>query len=161
MTFMGWRPEEAAAFLKMQFDLQYRDYSANHPDASWFIVYMDGAPAGRLIFQRSDSFIRIILLELLPDFRSKGCCTFVLNSFKTEAEKRKIPVRLNVALNNVRARRLFEALGFVEIGSDGVYCSMEWVAAEKRGRPARKAPCPAASPQPPIITDGAEFTLQY
>jgi len=126
MDLMGWGADDAGPFLKMQFDFQDRHYRSMFPDACRLIIMMDGEKAGRIIIERNDGFIRIVLLEFLPEFQKKGCGSFILKCFQAEAAGRNISVCFNVAVDNVRGQKLFKSLGFYETGTDDAYYFMEW-----------------------------------
>jgi GNAT superfamily N-acetyltransferase len=113
------------AFFKMQFDAQRHYYCATFPCAAFDIVEEDDRPIGRLYLDRSVHDIRLIDISLLPTAQNRGLGSHLLHAVLEEAEAADKPVSLHVAGTNP-AIRLYQRLGFVQTGDDGVYRSMEW-----------------------------------
>ena len=60
-------------------------------------------------------------IQLLPAHQGHGLGTHLIEQFLVDARDRGLPARLRVQRDNARARRLYDRLGFVEVGSvDGV-----------------------------------------
>jgi ribosomal protein S18 acetylase RimI-like enzyme len=118
-----WPAEQRAAFIAQQFHAQSVHYERHYADASFDVILVDGAPAGRLIVERSPERLHIVDIALLDEYRGRGVGTGLLRELIAEAGER--PVSIYVALTN-RARSLYERLGFVAGGDgDGVYLLME------------------------------------
>jgi len=120
----GWSQQEIEKFLKMQFDAQHQFYKEQFPQASFMIVQCDGKNAGRLYLDYRDKEIRIVDIALLPEFRGAGYGTQLLKTVIEDAQNNNIAVRIHVEKNNP-ALRLYQRLGFKEIGDRGVYWLME------------------------------------
>lgn len=116
--------EQRSAFLELQFRAQGLDYGRRYPDASSDVVLVEGRPAGRLMVAREKREIRVIDVALLPEHRSRGLGTQLLRSVIAEAQERGATVALSVPRGS-HAVRLYERLGFVPVGDDGVYLAME------------------------------------
>ncbi len=65
------------------------------------------------------------IVALVPEARGSGLGTRLLRALQAEAAEKGLPLRLKVVLTNP-ARRLYQRLGFVGLGDDGVYEQMEW-----------------------------------
>jgi ribosomal protein S18 acetylase RimI-like enzyme len=126
-----WTEEQKAAFLKMQFEAQDTDYRRNYPDAEYSVVEVDGTPAGRLYVHRRPDEIRLIDIALLPAFRRRGIGTDLLERLFDEAASSVVPVTIHVELHNP-ARALYERLGFVVQGEQGLYALMRWTPATRK-----------------------------
>ena len=118
----AWGLDDAmlAQMLRMQFAGQQGTYRAQFPQADHRIILHDGAPVGRILIDREGPEI-----ALVSALRGRGIGTRLLKDLLAEAAEAARPVRLKVVLTNP-ARRLYERLGFVGLGNDGVYEQMEW-----------------------------------
>ena len=110
--------------LRMQFNGQQGTYSVQFAQADHHIIVHEGRSVGRILVDRSGAEIVLVDVALLPDVRGRGIGTGLLKDLLAEAEEAGRAVRLKVLLTNP-ARRLYERLGFVGLGDDGVYLQME------------------------------------
>jgi len=122
----GWGLDAAQQemFLRMQFraqQFQYEDYD----DSGKSIIMEDDGPIGRLIVSRSESEIHLVDIALLPEHRSGGIGTKILEDLFNEASERNIPLRLEVSAVN-RAAGLYKRLGFRIVDESETYLRMEW-----------------------------------
>ena len=115
-----WTPEQKAAFLRSQSEMQHRHYRATRPDASYEIILCDGHPAGRLYVARTKSEIRIMDIALLPEFRGRGIGTQLLKKLCDEGDAAGLLITIHVEQNNP-ALRLYERLGFRRVEENGPY----------------------------------------
>jgi ribosomal protein S18 acetylase RimI-like enzyme len=113
------------ALLQMQFIAQMRHYRQCFPGSGYEVVEVDGEPAGRVWIHRAASHHRLVDIALLPEFRSRGIGSALISVLMEEAVRVGKPLGLHVEALN-RAVRLYQRLGFVQIGGDGVYLEMEW-----------------------------------
>jgi ribosomal protein S18 acetylase RimI-like enzyme len=116
--------EERAAFLDQQFEAQALHYERNYRDTSHDVVLVDGEPAGRLIVGRWPEEVRIVDIALLPERRGRGIGERLLRSVIAEAEQRGVRATVHVEPLNP-AIRLYERLGFVAAGEEGIHLLME------------------------------------
>jgi ribosomal protein S18 acetylase RimI-like enzyme len=124
LAMTGWADAEIDDFVRMQFDLQDRHYSAAYPDAERSVILAGGREAGRLYVHRDDDEIRVLDIALLPEFRGRGVGGELLTDLLAEASMVALPVRIHVEPGNP-ARSLYERLGFVEVGEESFYIRME------------------------------------
>ena len=122
---VAWTDARREAFLRMQFDLQDRQYRATNPDASFDVVEIDGRAAGRLYVDRRVDDIRIVDIALLPEFRGAGIGTRLVAGVLDEAAASRRSVSIHVEVHNPAAR-LYARLGFVAFAEHGLYRRMEW-----------------------------------
>jgi ribosomal protein S18 acetylase RimI-like enzyme len=125
MAMVPWDDEQKEAFLRMQFHAQHTYYHAQFPGASYSIIEAGGVAAGRLYINRSEDEILIIDIALLPRYRRQGIGTGLLREILREGAEAAKPVRIHVEKFNP-ALRLYERLGFLPVGDNGVYLLMEW-----------------------------------
>lgn len=116
----------------MQFNAQHRYYQENYCGAEFLIILVSKLPVGRLYIARGADEIRIMDISLLPRHRNSGIGSCILKKLIAEAGDQRKPVRIHVERFNP-AIKLYQRLGFVPIGENGVYYFME--------RPANPEPC--------------------
>ncbi|HEX8832888.1 MAG TPA: GNAT family N-acetyltransferase [Abditibacteriaceae bacterium] len=121
----GWDELQQTAFLQMQFGAQQRGYQAQHPNAQSLIILLGEQPVGRTLLARSEDEIRLIEIAILPQFRGAGIGTEYLRRLLGEAREAQSVVSLSVMKDNP-AQKLYNRLGFVQIGENELYFSMEW-----------------------------------
>ena len=126
----GWDPDAQQAFLRMQFTLRQRSYKMQFPAAEHSIITVDAAPAGRLIVNRTDKDIRLTDIAMLPAYRAKGIATFLIRQLQKEAGVAGKPIVLHVDKDNVNARSLYKALGFLVTSESDFMYEMEWHGSE-------------------------------
>lgn len=120
-----WSDEQRAAFIKMQFDSQQQHYQSNFPSARHSVIEREGQAVGRLYVLRTDEFIRILDITLLPEFRNARLGTPIIEDLMSEAAATHRPLRIFVEDFNP-SLRLFERLGFQKVDEQGIHLLMEW-----------------------------------
>ena len=111
LALVPWTDEQTDAFLGMQFDAQDSWYRQIYPDGQFLVVVLDGNPVGRLYLARGEAEIRIVDIALLPEHRSQGIGSRLLEDILAAADRDRLPVTLRVEPWNP-ARRLYDRLGF-------------------------------------------------
>jgi ribosomal protein S18 acetylase RimI-like enzyme len=124
LAVLPWDDEEKAAFLRAQFDAQNAHYRGNYEGATFDVVGVEGAPAGRLYVARWAEEIRIMDIALLPEHRGMGIGTRLLRDLLDEAARSGRRLSIHVEKHNP-ALRLYERLGFAPVADRGVYLLME------------------------------------
>lgn len=125
MAMVPWTPEQKAEFLAMQFDAQWAHYEQYYPEAAFLVIERDGEAIGRLYVDRASEEICLIDIALLPEARGNGLGTRMVEEILDEARAVGKPVEIHVERFNP-AMRLYERLGFVPSGENGVYYRMLW-----------------------------------
>ena len=120
-------PDLAQHLLRIQHIAQDSRFRSMHPVHERLVVLHEEEPAGRLYVHRDESTIHLIDLTLLPTFRSLGVGSQVLRHVLAEATELGQPITLRVARRNVRAMRLYTALGFRLVSMDDVDNYCEWI----------------------------------
>lgn len=123
LALVPWTEEEKAAFLRQQFDAQHAWWREHYAGATFDVVEVDGAPAGRLYVHRGGSEIRIVDIALLPAHRGSGIGTRLLRRVLDEGDGAGKPVSIHVEIHNP-ARTLYDRLGFLPVEERGVYLLM-------------------------------------
>ena len=122
---LGWDETEKDSFLRMQFNAQHGFYQEQFPAADFDIILAGDQPIGRLYVDRRDDEIRVVDIALLLEHRNAGIGSMLLNGLLAEASAEGKLVRIHVERFNP-ALRLYERLGFIQVGDNGVYYLMEW-----------------------------------
>lgn len=125
LRVVDWPPAEKIAFLHQQYDAQHHHYQTHYAAAQFWIVHVEGTPAGRLYLETREVELRIIDISLLPAYRNLGIGSELLNRILTDAHASGCNVSIHVEMNNP-ALRLYQRLGFVPLEENGVYLLMEW-----------------------------------
>ena len=132
LAVVPWDEAQKEAFLRQQFEAQHAYWTEHYPSATFDLVLLDGAPAGRLYVDRWPREIRIVDIALLPEHRGAGLGTRLLERVFAEGDAAGKPVSVHVEVFNP-ARRLYERLGFAQVADRGVYLLMERPASATAG----------------------------
>lgn len=125
MALVPWSDAQKEAFLTMQFKAQREYYLLHYPTASFQVIEVDGAPAGRLYVNRWEHEIRVMDIALMPAFRGRGIGGRLLSEVLEEGQNAGKPVTCHVEAFNP-ARFLYHRLGFIVAEDKGVYLLMRW-----------------------------------
>ncbi|MBD0327502.1 MAG: GNAT family N-acetyltransferase, partial [Pyrinomonadaceae bacterium] len=96
LALVPWSDEQREAFAKMQFNAQLQHYQSNFPSASHHVIEHDGQAIGRLYVLRTDEFIRILDITLLPEYRNRGLGTPLIKDLMSEAAATHRPLCIYV-----------------------------------------------------------------
>jgi ribosomal protein S18 acetylase RimI-like enzyme len=125
----GWDEAQCAAFVAMQFEAQDRHYRQHFPRADYGVIEWAEAgapvPVGRLWIDRRPDAIHVLDISLLPEHRGRGLGTQCLRRLMAEARARGAALTIQVEQFNP-ARSLYERLGFVPQGLQGMHIQMAW-----------------------------------
>lgn len=123
-----WSAEQKRAFLDQQFDAQRQHYRTQYAGARFDVIEMDHKPIGRLYLWICETDLRLMDIALVPELRGQGIGGDLMRAVLSFARGAETPVRLFVEEQNP-AKRLYERLGFVEVGEQTFYKEMLWQAA--------------------------------
>jgi len=119
-------PDIYQQLMRQQFHAQTVGYREQFPQARFDIVEMAGRPIGRMVVDRPATMVHIVDQAIIPELRSRGIGTALMQALMEEARRKKLPVRLEVASSNDPSLRLYLRLGFVEIETVPLYMQLEW-----------------------------------
>jgi ribosomal protein S18 acetylase RimI-like enzyme len=124
-ALFGWPVETERAFMQMQFEAQRGAYERMHPDARCQIIELRRCPIGRLWLAQDARSLSVLDISLIADLRGQGIGTDCLRRVQRHAAAARLDVELQVVPANP-ARRLYERLGFRNVGEGGVRQAMVW-----------------------------------
>ena len=102
--------------------------------AAWQIICVDGRSVGGLSVEPHEDELFLGSLYLMPPVQGKGIGSAIVRAVQQEASKLGFTVELSVLITNVRARRLYERLGFVCEDETGPRLPMRWDCRVVKGR---------------------------
>jgi len=102
---------------------QVRDES---PGSTTSVVEVGNERVGRLRISRTVGRIELCGIQLLPGFQRHGIGTAIIEDLQAQAAAAGIPIDLDVEKDNPDARKLYERLGFVQIGETDQEYKLRW-----------------------------------
>ena len=118
--------KQKATLITMQFKAQSGQFFMSYPQAQHSIILWNGDPIGRILIDRGEAEFSLVDIALVPAHRNRGIGTALLKDLIAEAANAGKPIRLHVVSSN-SAKRLYERLGFCQVGGDAAYLEMRWV----------------------------------
>lgn len=120
-----WPPEQKEAFVAMQFKAQRQHYRHTLANVAFDVIERAGVPIGRLYTQEGETMLHIVDILIDPAERGAGIGTALLECLAGEAMAAGKVLSIFVEAYNP-AKRLYERLGFVQVGKpQGFYIEME------------------------------------
>jgi GNAT superfamily N-acetyltransferase len=95
------------------------------------VIVVEDRIAGSFELVRHEDALWLRRLELDPRLHGCGLGTEIIRDLQQQAREQGLGVVLDVFVHNP-ARRLYERLGFVEVGREGPSIKMEWHPHEPR-----------------------------
>jgi GNAT superfamily N-acetyltransferase len=125
MAMVAWTPDQKEEFLTMQFNAQWDHYEQYYPEAAFLVIERKGEPIGRIYIDRAAEEICLIDIALIPEVRGHGLGTKLVEEILEEGQASGKRVEIHVERFNP-AMHLYERLGFLPAGENGVYYRMVW-----------------------------------
>jgi ribosomal protein S18 acetylase RimI-like enzyme len=140
MALTGWDAQQQELFLRMQYEAQRQSYRIQVPDAEYWVIRLDGVPAGRLITNRTNQEIHIVDIAVLPEFRNQRIASTLMTSLLDEAAQTLKKLSLHVERFNP-ALSWYRRLGFNVVSSGPIYHEMVWqpISSPSAGQPSNQA----------------------
>jgi ribosomal protein S18 acetylase RimI-like enzyme len=113
-------------FLDQQFNLQHQHYLKYYAEAEFLVIEHKNTVQGRYYLLRRAPEYLIVDISLLSARRGQGIGRALIESSQHEAETLGLGMQLQVLEHNVRARKLYERLGFIVTASADMYLHMRW-----------------------------------
>ena len=112
---LGLPDAQVQLMLGQQYEA-YRRQLDGLADATDDVVELDGAPAGRLVVDRTGGRLHLVEIGLRPQARGRGVGTALLDALIVESTATGTTLTLRVEPENP-ARRLYARLGFTQPAS--------------------------------------------
>ena len=96
------------------------------PNSTTSVIEVNNERAGRLRITRTADYIELSGIQLLPGIQRNGIGTAIIENLKAQAAAAGIPVDLGVEKDNPNARKLYQRLGFVQVGETGQEDKLRW-----------------------------------
>lgn len=109
--------------IKQQFDLS-QSFKDEKELQSRFLILQGEQVVGHLFLRHNKEYDEVVSIGILPPFRNLGVGSYLIKKIKDEAMKNHRGLKLKVAWYNNDAKRLYERLGFREVGNKMVYSEM-------------------------------------
>ncbi len=119
-------PNLAAHVLRIQHTAQERRFDGRFPGYERFVIVSGGRRAGRLYLHQTPTMVHALEMTLLPEFRSRGLGSLVVDDLLARAARNGQSVTLRVPRRNTRAIALYEASGFRLVTVDDLDSYFEW-----------------------------------
>jgi ribosomal protein S18 acetylase RimI-like enzyme len=103
----GWNEEFQYTFFKEHLILDRIE-----------LIIVDGTPVGFISLNYREDLIFGESIALLPEFQSKGIGAKIIKDLIVKSKQLKIPFHIQVFKINVRAKALYERLGFTQYGEN-------------------------------------------
>jgi len=116
--------DQKEQLMRTQFDAQQYQYKNQYPDADFELVVNDGDSIGNFYALRGPEEFVLIDITLLPEYRNSGIGARLVRELIADAHTAKKSLHAHVLKQNP-AWRLWQRLGFREVGDDGVYLAIE------------------------------------
>jgi GNAT superfamily N-acetyltransferase len=96
------------------------------PGSTTSVVEVGDERAGRLRIARAAGCIELCGIQLLPRIQRRGVGTAIIEDLKAQAAAASVPLDLGVEKDNPDARKLYERLGFIQIGETEQESRLRW-----------------------------------
>jgi ribosomal protein S18 acetylase RimI-like enzyme len=127
-TMRGYAEE---AFGPWDEEWQQAYYRRSYPIQNLRVVQLDGQDAGMLYVQERTEELYLASIEILPAFQRRGIGTAVIRELIAAAARLGKPVALQVLKGNIRARSLYQRLGFGVTGENDTHYILAYEHPEK------------------------------
>jgi ribosomal protein S18 acetylase RimI-like enzyme len=98
----------------------------NTPDTVTSVIEVGNERVGRLRIARTGERIELCGIQLLPSTQRRGIGTAIIEELKAQAATAGIPLDLDVEKDNPDAGRLYERLGFIQVGETEEEYKLRW-----------------------------------
>jgi GNAT superfamily N-acetyltransferase len=96
-------------------------------DNTTSVIEVNNERAGRLRITRTADYIELSGIQLRPDVQRHGIGTAIIEDLKVQAEAVGVPLELAVEKDNPDAGKLYERLGFVQVGETEQEYKLRWI----------------------------------
>ena len=104
--------EQAELLIDMQLRSREQQYRVVYPDGSFQLILLNGEPVGRFATDQSNDTWHIIDIALMPACRGHLLGMRIVQQFLRSADAAGRAVAASVLASNVKARKLWQHVGF-------------------------------------------------
>lgn len=106
---------------------QYQNFRSECAAAITSVIEIDDQIAGYVQVVDRGSQIYVQNIAIASAFQSKGLGTILLKDLQLRATTRQVPLHLGVFKSNMPAHRLYQRLGFRDVGETRTHIEMSWI----------------------------------
>lgn len=118
------------AIVKQQYQLQKNSYEQQWPEASTFIIRWCGQAIGKITINEEKDLLHLIDCAFVPEKRGKGYGTIILRTAQSVAKAHQLSLKLSVERHNLRAKKLYQSVGFGVVAETASHEIMTWKPSE-------------------------------
>jgi ribosomal protein S18 acetylase RimI-like enzyme len=123
----GLAEAQIETLMSIQFRAQTGGYRAQFPGARFWIVELDGAPAGRLVEDDRAGGTYIVDIAVAPEHQRRGIAAALVADVQQAGGRARRGVTAKVIVTNTASRGLFRKLGFTENADDAApHLDLAW-----------------------------------
>lgn len=122
ITYMSEKQKKT--FVKQQFEAKESDYKAKYTEAEFLIINRKKKYIGRIVYMISNK-VHLIDIAFIKKSRSQGFGKEILNTLISYAKKENKTFELSVAIDNIKALKLYQKLGLRIIKKHAYYYTMQ------------------------------------
>ena len=130
MAGVPWSLVAKRQFLDSQFALQHQHYLTYYAGADFLVIEYKNTLQGRYYLLRTAPDHLIVDISLMAENRGLGVGRALIEASQKEAKAIGCGMQLQVLEYNIRAKNLYEKLGFVVTDSADMYHQMHWSAGD-------------------------------
>ena len=102
---------------------EFKEYAKKFVPEKIKVIQFEKTDVGRLRVVRTSDEIYIGGIQILPKYQNKGIGSAIFEDLVKESQALQVPIKLEVAKVNQRAKMFYESLGFVTVGEKGT----DWI----------------------------------
>lgn len=119
-------PSQLEHLLQQQYRLQQVGYAAQYPLAMTLVIEYQSMNIGKIVINQSNASVHVVDFAIVPQYRGCGYGSVILESVKAYAHIHGATVSLSVDRQNLRARQLYQRLGFLSYELSETHEWMLW-----------------------------------
>lgn len=108
-------------------EFQLNDFERDFSNIEQFsVIEMNEKICGFVQIYDHDDTIELVEIHLIPEMQGNGIGSDIIKKLLERAKNENKSVRLGCFKENIRAKKLYQKLGFVQTGETGTHFVFEW-----------------------------------
>jgi len=107
-------------------EYQIRDFESDFILENFKIITVEGVDIGFVQTTEEPLNINIIEIHIIPEYQGYGIGSSIINHILEEASKKRKTVRIGCFIDNSRAKKLYQKLGFKVVNITNTHYEMEY-----------------------------------